>query len=119
MINKEENKVFLKKMSELFFEKFKVPSFCIAPQEITSVICNGSFNGLSVDLGHSIFEIAPVIKSEESKIPTAIPEKLKALDCAGEDLIAYNSKYLADNNIKLPPKIRNLVGKNMLEKVMV
>ena len=39
MINKEENKIFRKKTANLFFEKLKIPSFSIAPQEITGVIC--------------------------------------------------------------------------------
>jgi actin-related protein len=83
-------KVNREKMTQIFFETFKVSSFYVGIQVVLSFYASGRSSGIAVELGDGVTHTVPIY--EGFSIPSAIMKTL----LAGRDLSRYLLKLMTE-----------------------
>ncbi|CAK9293642.1 unnamed protein product [Gordionus sp. m RMFG-2023] len=78
------------KMTEIMFEKFKVPAFYIGIQELLGLIGSGKGTGVVVDSGDDVSYVVPIYDG------FALPHAITRIDFAGRDLTKYLQNILSE-----------------------
>lgn len=103
-------KVSREKVTELAFETFKVPSFCLAPSASLILRAAGRSTGLVVDVGEDIIRTIPVCGGYY------LPHAVFRFDFGSRYFTSYLSKLVADKGVSLTPFGTNEV-RDMKEKL--
>ncbi|CAD8090613.1 unnamed protein product [Paramecium sonneborni] len=78
------------KMMEIMFEKFNVPSFYLAIQQVLALCASGKTTGLVVDSGDAVTETVPIYEG------FALSHAVMKINLAGRDLTDYLIKLMAE-----------------------
>jgi actin len=77
-------------ITELMFEKYKVPGFYLAIQAVLALFESGRTTGLVVDSGYGQTHVCPIYEGY------ALPHGILSTNIAGNDLTKYMLKLLTD-----------------------
>lgn len=80
------------KMIQNMFETFKVPSYYSADQGVLNIISSGSHTGISLDIGHELTQVVPVINDH------ALEYAILCEYLAGQNITQYLRKLLNSSN---------------------
>lgn len=68
------------KTIQIMFEKLQIPALCLAPSPLMSLYANGKTNGVVVECGHGVTQIASCLDGK------VVANSVKQLEVAGSDL---------------------------------
>jgi actin len=72
-----------KKMAQIMFETFNVPSFYVACQAVLSLFSSGRATGIVVEMGDGVTQIVPIYEGY------FLPDTITRMNFAGSDLTEY------------------------------
>nr|XP_048681035.1 actin-related protein T2-like isoform X2 [Caretta caretta] len=87
-LNPMENR---KKLTQLMFERFKVPAFYLSVQAILSLYASARITGLVIDSGFAVTQTVPVYEGYY------LPHAVSRLDVAGRDITEFLGKLLVES----------------------
>lgn len=97
------------KMTEIAFERFKVPAFYIAIQAVLSLYASGRMTGIVLDSGDGVTHVVPVYEGY------SVSQAALRIDFAGRDLTSYLGRLLASNGQNFNTSAEMEIVKNMKE----
>ncbi|CAE7919152.1 unnamed protein product, partial [Symbiodinium sp. KB8] len=102
------------RMTEIMFEKFKVPSMYANIQPVLSLYASGRTTGAVLDSGHTASYTVPIYEG------CALPDAIQRLDMGGRDLTDYLAKLLNEFGLSfedLTSYAKHEIVRNMKEKL--
>ncbi|XP_019367204.1 PREDICTED: actin-related protein T2-like [Gavialis gangeticus] len=103
-MNPAENR---EKLTQLMFERFRVPAFYLSVQSILSLYASARVTGMVIDSGHGVTHTVPVYEGY------CLPHAVSMLDIAGKDITEYFTKLL----LKTEPWLAKLPEKSIVEDI--
>ncbi|XP_074831229.1 actin-related protein T2-like [Natator depressus] len=100
-LNPMENR---KKLTQLMFERFKVPAFYLSVQAILSLYASARITGLVIDSGFAVTQTVPVYEGYY------LPHAVSRLDVAGRDITEFLGKLLVESG----QRFESLAGKKSI-----
>lgn len=100
-----------KKMTEIMFEKFSVPSMYVAIQAVLSLIANGRTTGIVLNSGDGATHTVPIYEGH------ALPHAISWLDIAGDSLTDYLCKLVTYEGYAINGTIREGFTRRMKETI--
>lgn len=107
-LNPKENR---DKMTEIFFEKFKVPSFYVSVQAVLALYASGKTTGVVADSGDGVSHIVVVYDGYSIKHVTA------RMDYAGRNLTEFLQKHLTELGYNLSSSSEKEIVKEIKENL--
>lgn len=98
------------KMTQVVFETFQVPSFCVCKQSFLSIYSTGQKTGLSIDIGHEITQIVPVHEFQ------TVRSGISCLNFGGSNQTILFLRALRDRGFELSAITGNLIASDIKEK---
>lgn len=78
------------KMMEIMFEKFSVPQFYLAIQQVLALYASGRTTGLVVDSGDAVTQTVPIYEG------FALSHAIMKINLAGKDLTEYLIRLMGE-----------------------
>lgn len=107
-LNPKENS---EKMTEIFFNEFKVPCFYVFTQAVLALYASGRTTGLVCDSGDGVTHIVVVYDGY------SIKHAIARMNLAGRDLTEYMQKYLAEDGYSFQTTAEKEIAKTIKEKL--
>ncbi|MCD7451344.1 actin [Datura stramonium] len=79
------------KMTEIMFEKFRVPSMYVAIQAVLSLFASGHTTGIVLNCGDDVSHAVPIYEGH------ALPHAISRLDLGGRDITHYLCRILTES----------------------
>jgi hypothetical protein len=87
------------KMTQICFETFNSPAFCVAVQAVLSLYASGRATGLVLESGDGITHAVPIYEGH------ALPHATRRLELGGRDMTDYMMKILAERGCSFTRRI--------------
>lgn len=98
------------KMTEIMFEKYRVPSLYVAIQAVLALYASGRTTGIVLDCGDGVSHTVPIYEGY------SIPSAIERLDVAGRDLTEYMQRLLLLRGYSFTTSAEQELVRNIKEK---
>uniref|UniRef100_A0A8C8SNL3 Actin related protein T1 n=1 Tax=Pelusios castaneus TaxID=367368 RepID=A0A8C8SNL3_9SAUR len=107
-LNPVENR---KKLTQLMFERFKVPALYLSVQAILSLYASARITGLIIDSGYDVTHTVPVYEGYY------LPHAVSRLDIAGRDITEFLAKLLLESGQRFKSFAEKSIVDDIKEKL--